>query len=487
MAKTAGSDLALPSRVLMFMAFAGMSVVNYAFGLAAGWLLAPGDFGLLAFTMTVLTVAGLLLSSGFAWSLTHALVDANTDRRAALVRGAAAANLLIALAISAGVLLLFSMGPLRRGLETWTVAALVAATLLPLSLLTITRAAAQGNERYGALATLLVMETIIKAAAGLGLVLLGFGAAGAVAGFMVGSLGTALVGVVYLRRKLGVSLRGEMRFPQFGMAGGMFAALLGLALLLNLDIIALKLFSVGDRAEVGRYQAGIVLANMPYYLLMAMIPILFNQVARTRQLSKTLPHVVETLQLALIVLLPIEMVPALYPQAFLGLLFPAVYASGAATLRILAGGNSAIMLVAILSATFQAAGKPWIAGRVLLAVAACEAILLRIVAPNQHGIGVATIFLLATTSALLILGVIYWSRLGVRPSGQVLAWLVRYVGALAAGALAGTGVMALTGNLYVALILAGVAYLAAVLALKLVSVVQLRQATTRPPVASGGE
>ena len=151
-------------------------------------------------------------------------------------------------------------------------AGLVTATLPLLSLVAITRAAAQGCERFGALAGLLVVETGIKAVAGLGLVAAGYGALGGIAGFFIGALGTALLGVVYIMRSLGVRPWGVMERPELRTAGALFAALLGMALLLNLDTMGMKLLLPADRSAVGRYQAGIILANMPYYLLTATIP-----------------------------------------------------------------------------------------------------------------------------------------------------------------------------------------------------------------------
>jgi O-antigen/teichoic acid export membrane protein len=86
----------------------------------------PGDFGWLAFAQTILLVAGLVLQSGFSWSLARAVANAGVARRATLARGALLANLALATGLGAAVLALFALGPLRPGLETGTVAAIVA-------------------------------------------------------------------------------------------------------------------------------------------------------------------------------------------------------------------------------------------------------------------------------------------------------------------------------------------------------------------------
>lgn len=468
-----GDHAGVPSRVIMFTSFAGMSAVNYAFGLAAGWLLAPGDFGLLAFTQTILTIGGMVLNSGFAWSLTADVVGAGAVSRAKAVRGAAIANGLLALGISLMVFGLFAAGLLRAGFENWQVAALVIVELPLLSFVAIARAAAQGSEHFGMLAALFLVETGIKAAAGIGFVLAGFGAAGAVAGFLVGSLCANVLGAVYLVRRLGIKPWGAITRPHFGKAGAMFAALLGLALLLNLDTIGLKLFFPGDRAAVGQYQAGIVLANTPYYLLTAMIPIFFTQIARVKQIGRSLPTVAEGLRLAAIVLLPIEAALAAFPATFLRILFPAPYLAGADTLRILALANGAIILVAIFSTAFQASGQALVPGRILLAVTACEAVVLRFVVPAYHGVGAASTFLTATTVALALLGGSYYARLDGRPLRGALTWLSRYALALIVGSAVCAIGLRLSGNDLVAIALGGASYAAAVFALRLISLPSL--------------
>ncbi len=458
----------LPPRTAMLLAFAGMSIVNYAFGLVMGWLLVPGDFGLLAFVQTLLTIGGILLNSGFTWSLAARLVHAAPAERNALVRGAGAGNLLLALALAAILLLLYALGPFRAGLESWTVALLVAGTLPALAVLTIARATVQGHEHFGMLAVLLAGEVGVKAAAGIALVRLGYGPEGAIAGFLVGSVVAALIGVGYLVLKLGFRPWGRLRRPELGEAGAMGAALLGMALLLHLDVMGLKLLA-GDRAAVGHYQAGIVLANMPYYLLTALIPVLFTQLARERELRRTGPGVAEVLRFALTVLFPLEAALALFPGWFLGLLFPEAYGGGVETLRILAIANAAVILVAILATAFQATGRAASVGRTLLAITAAEAVALRLVVPVQGSRGAALVFLAAALVAAVALAAEYRMRLGEGLPVAARRWLAKYGLAGGLGLAAVLLVHALKGSDLAALVAAGAVYAPLVLGLRLIS------------------
>ena len=482
-----GRRLAFSPRLIKLISFTCMSVVNYAFGLATGWLLVPGDFGLVAFVQTVLTITGLILNSGFAWSLTAALVGTDQARRAALARGALGANLLLALALSAVIVLLFGLGPLQPGLETWPIAALVALTLPLMAYIAIARATVQGIERFALLALIWIVETVCKAAAGVGLVLAGFGAAGAIAGFLVGALVATILAVALLSGRLNIRPWGTAQRPALRAARDMFGALLGMALLLNLDLVALKLFGGGDRAAVGYYQAGIVLANMPYYLTTAMIPVLFTQIARMKQIGQTGAVVGEALALVLVLILPIEIVLALAPETILGLLFPSAYGAGAAALRILAGGNSAIIVVAILSAAFQAAGNARIPARVLLTIVTLEAAALWSVAPIWGATGVAAVFSAATLTTLLGLALAYGSALGFQTMRPALGWLAKYAVALSVGGVIAAGVFAIGKLILLALGVGGSAYLCAALYLRLVHVPRLNLPARRLASAAKGK
>src|SRR5918993_1513257 len=137
-----------PPRLVMLISFGGTSALNYSFSIIMGWLLLPGDFGWLAFAQATILVAGLVLQQGFTWSLARAVANANGSRRDALVRGALVANLVLALAMGATVGCLYVAGPLRTGLETGTVAAIVALTFLFISLAATARGCAQGSERF---------------------------------------------------------------------------------------------------------------------------------------------------------------------------------------------------------------------------------------------------------------------------------------------------------------------------------------------------
>jgi O-antigen/teichoic acid export membrane protein len=449
----------LSPRVMMLITFVGMSAINYAFGFAAAWLLAPGDFGLLAFSQTILTMTALVLNSGFTWSLAAALVGAGGEHRARLVRGTGLGNFLLALLMGLAILAFYAIGPLKPGLETWHIALLVAGSLPLLALVATARATLQGSECFGAFASLWLIETVTKATAGIGLVIAGYGVVGAVAGFFIGSLLASLFGLFILFKKFRITPFGARQGLSFQKTSAMFSALLGMALLLNMDTLALKLFSFGDRAIVGYYQAGIILANIPYYMMTAMFPVIFTQIVRKKTIRDSAVVVGDTFRLALIVMVPVEALLALFPQTFLHLLFPAAYLAGAPALRLLALGNTAIILVAVLSTVFQGVGSASTAGRTLIGVAVIEAVLLGMAVPKWHSAGASALFLVATSTTLLILGIRYLAQLDHSTVQAGFHWFGKYCITVIMSIFAGGLILALFKNDWFAIVTGGSTFL----------------------------
>lgn len=428
----------LSPRLVMFAAVGATSALNYAFGLAMGWLLAPGNYGLLAFAQTLLLLAGLIFQSGFSWSLAREVVRAEEpDERSALVRGALAAN--VAIAAVAGIVLvaLFAAGPLRGGFERWPVAVIAALCLPFISVAATARGCAQGSDRFGTVAAIGLTEMSCKLLSGTALVLLGFGVSGAIAGFLIGACCSAGLGLSRLYRGFGVGLRRKIKLPEVRAAGAMFGALLGISMLLNLDLAGLKLLSP-DRAAAGYYQAALMISNAPYYLVSAaLLPVLFVQLARQNNLPATREVMGETLGLVVALVVPFEFVLMVVPGQVLTTFFPASYSQGAQTLRWLAVGNALLILTAIFSAAFQAVGRANVSALILLSATLAEPFALWAVVPAYGSVGAVLVFVAAVSlSALCLLG-IYLHQTGIPEIGTVALWSLRYAAAVGAGLAAG--------------------------------------------------
>lgn len=478
----------LSPRFILFVMVGGTSVLNYAFALVMGWMLRPGDYGLLAFSQSLLLVGGLVLGSGFAWSLARDMVKADEPgERDALVRGALLANFLLATAMSVALVILFVAGPLKSGFEQWPIVIVVALALPFMSLLSIARGCAQGSERFGIFASIGFTEISFKMVGGVALTLLGFGALGAVTGFLVGAICSTALGFRQLTHTIGVRLRGSLGSVDIRASMAMFGALLGLSMLLSLDLIGLKLLSP-ERALVGYYQAGLVLTNAPYYLVAsAMLPILFVQLARYENISATQESLGETLGLTVALILPFELALAIFPKEALVTFFPDIYAPGAPALRILAIGNALLILAAIFSAAFQAVGRARIPARIILAVILAEPFALWAIVPSWHAIGAAWIFTVAALISLLCLVTAYLWQSGLECLRQVAPWILRY--ALALGVGLATGGITLGLGVVPAASIGGVCYLIAATLLRIIHPLAMlpEGISLRKPAATSGK
>ncbi len=446
----------------MVAGFGATSIINYIFALSMGWLLRPGDYGLLSFSQTLILLTALILNSGIAWSLTATLAQTTPDKHAAYIRGAYLGNLGLAILLSVIIGILFATGSLTEGFEDWRIVFVVLSAIPFLAAVAVANAAFRGRQRFMALAFNQVLEIMLKASAGIILVLCGAGVVGAIVGFLVGAMVSAIVSGWRTMHVFGEPLIGPVAWPNRTATADMFAALLGMAVILNLDIIMLKLLGV-DRALTGIYQAAIVLANTPYYLATALLAVLFAQLARERNFTHRADYIAKMLRNILIYLTPFELVLVLVPKSVLMIVFPASYASAASILPFLAIGNSALMLLATFATAFQATGKARISAKMLLMTISLEFISLVIFVPSGGAVAAALGFSAACFSALIVHAAIYVRAIEDIDYRLILNWALRYVACLMVAMFSVVALLKLTDSLWVILSVSTLFYLAALI------------------------
>lgn len=467
----AGRRLRLGPEALLLAAFAGVSGLNYGYSIAGGWLLTPAQFGVLAFTMSVLLVAGMVLHLGIPTSLAAALARADADERKALVRGASMLNMGIGCVTGLALLLLFGVGLLRPGMESWGVASCLAASLPFVGFIAVVFATGQGLGRFAVSASVQLIEVVARMVIGVILMVLGAATTGALGGVVAGAAFASAVGLVQVVRRLGqASLRGPVRLPSLTLAGGVFAAQLGLVLLLVLDLLTLKLVTHDGSGRVGFYQAALVLTNAPYYLVVsAVVPVLFARAARVGDLLEVRAVLIEAGRRAALVVLPVELALLAGPEKALTLFFPSEYATAAEPLRLLAVGNALLVGCAILSSVFQAVGRARTAAAVLLGLASLEPVVLVPAIERAGMTGAALVFTLAAATGFALLRITYGRAIGRLPRSPS-RWTRRFLGALLASAAAGGAGILATEKIFAAWGLATIAYGALVMALHLLDV-----------------
>jgi O-antigen/teichoic acid export membrane protein len=296
---------------------------NYAFNVVMALLLGPEAYGALAALLALVlvgSVPGLALQAVVARRVAlagsgRAPSDAAWPGARWLVGRAGLALMLVTVAIGPGLVLFLHLDSAVPVL--W-----LALALAPTPLLFAVQGLLQGQERFGALAAVLLAGAGVKLAIGLALVAAGLGVSGAMAGVTAGGVLAALAGLRLAGRggrvagpggvgPGGVDSHGNQTpgsatlpsgapppegaaaarpqgaaaaRPQGAAAarphstwwrevGGATTGLLGLFLLANVDVLLARHYL--DRAAAGRYALGAVVAKIAFWAPQFVVTVIF--------------------------------------------------------------------------------------------------------------------------------------------------------------------------------------------------------------------
>lgn len=259
--------------MVIAVAMAVMNVTTYAFTILAARLLGPVEYGALAAVMGLLLVLNVL-SLGLQATGARRVAAAPADRariEAELLR----TTYRCALAVGALALLASPVVVALLDLESWGVAALIAVTIVPLTVMGGQAGVLQGERRWFPLAA-------IYLAVGLGRI--GFGTValvlrpdtfGAMVGVALGAFAPAVVGAWALHR------RRVVESPETPHPFGRLLretvhnshALLAFFALTNVDVIVAR--TVLDERQAGLYAGGLILAKAVLFLPQFVVVIAF--------------------------------------------------------------------------------------------------------------------------------------------------------------------------------------------------------------------
>ncbi len=259
--------------------------LDYLFNIAAGRLLTPAEFSIvvaLAAIGQILVVGSRVIQTVVARFISRFEAREKEGRRTtaffkAMFRAAwrwGALALIIALLLSY---------PIAKFLHIDDIAPVVALAVATLFMVVrpVVGGTLQGVQRFGALGAVQVIQAGSRLILGVLLILLGWGAFGAVVALPISS-GLALIfGYYFLRRILApeegarhdVSLGDLFQYSSFAAIG-----LIGFALLINMDAILVRRFFDPDQA--GNYSAAITLGKVIQFFPLAIIMLLFPKAAQ---------------------------------------------------------------------------------------------------------------------------------------------------------------------------------------------------------------
>ena len=326
-----------------------VSLLNYAYTLILLWLLPTREFAEVGSISALLLICGTISGAALPWVLAQEVLRSRDDRSrrriavtfclfATVLQGAAAGLATCLIVVH------YASGPV------------VAAAFCSVLLIFLAATAAgyfQGLQRFRLIAMLRVAEVVVKVGAGVGLVALGAGASGAVAGFALGAGLVAGVGLAYMAPDITWSWSALAGRSLWGSTQGLMAIQAGVAVLASMDVVIGSLV-LGTAPALATYQAANILGRVPVFIGAALSIVIFPKMIN----GHGHPRVVirDTVSLYLSLCVPITLVTATLPASVVGSLFPARYGDVGAILPWTAVAGLVMGAVNLTTTYFQAAG-----------------------------------------------------------------------------------------------------------------------------------
>ncbi|MGN6577279.1 MAG: oligosaccharide flippase family protein [Nocardioides sp.] len=270
---------ALRSGAVIAVAMGVMNLTTYAFTILAARLLGPVEYGALAAVMGLLLVLNVLSLGLQATGARR--VAAAPGGRAAIEREVMRTTYRCALVLGAISLAASPLVVTLLNLDSWLVAALIAVTVVPLTVMGGQAGILQGERRWGPLALIYLGVGVGRLAFGLVALLLAPDNLGAMVGVTVGAFVPAAAGYWALRRTaLSAPAPKDPPPGTVGPVGGVLRetfhnshALLAFFALSNVDVLIAR--SVLDEHLAGLYAAGLILTKAVLFLPQFVVVIVF--------------------------------------------------------------------------------------------------------------------------------------------------------------------------------------------------------------------
>ncbi|HJR50409.1 MAG TPA: hypothetical protein VJ794_04835 [Gemmatimonadales bacterium] len=263
-----------------------MNVGTYAFTMIAARLLGPRDYGALAAVMgllLVLSVLALALQATAARRVAAAPGDLSEIESQILV-----ASYRSALVLAAVTLLLVPVVTHVLRLDTWVTAVLVAATVVPMTVMGGQAGVLQGERRWHALAAIYLALGLGRLLFGVVAMLLRPDPVGAMIGVAVGAVVPAVIGHLALRHPSRRAASPVIPVQQASDRGVLHElghsshALLAFFALSNADVLIAR--GALDDRQSGLYAAGLILAKavlfLPQFVTVLAFPAMSSPQAR---------------------------------------------------------------------------------------------------------------------------------------------------------------------------------------------------------------
>jgi O-antigen/teichoic acid export membrane protein len=341
-------------------------VLNYVFGVSLSWFLTTAQFGILGVAQSLLLLIALAVGSGFAWTTNHDLaVHGMNEQNGRRFRTSFVANTVLGTMIAFLLWITYNSGFLPLGPAYKTIIPLVGLTTILLSARSVLNGAARGLSWFNPVALNLVGEVVVKILFGMWVVALGAGVSGVMLGFTIGA-GLSLLHSFWITRKDNLWWgKGWFEKRVLGETAPIFIGMISTALMLNLDVLGLKLLAPSGQGDemAGYYQAAVILSRAPVFIAQAITLVIFTYVAKSSQSVQSDEdkinqsyYLYSILRTWYRLLLPVSLILVLAPEAILSIFFPPNYGGVAPALRVSGLGTILLALVTLLNGYYQATG-----------------------------------------------------------------------------------------------------------------------------------
>ncbi len=381
---------------IMIVALIISSLFNYLYQVVMGILLPKHEFGILGVALSIFYIAAVLTQNTFSWSGTRRMAS-SLHEAPKILRTTIAGNFTLAFLASL-IILYYSYRS-----ETYLIPnMLVVAALLLSALVNSYASLLRAMKKFSQLASANVMSAFLKLFFAVILVILGTGAVGGIAGFLI-SIAAVLVYLAYHATR--IELPPSKGFVKDMIPETFFVSIifLGITFIVNSSIVFMRWFS-GSDVLAGDYNAALTIARGPFFITAALITVLFPYISSHS--NRREEYAFQSIKYIILFVFPVCISMAVDPATWLNLFFAKKYMNGAEVLMLLSVGMGFVSLAFMISSNLVAFEK-------LKVPAACLFIasIVQVAVVSLNGDPVTSaLSVVASSTVAAVLLVVYYAR-----------------------------------------------------------------------------
>ncbi len=260
-----------------------------------------------------------------------------------------------------------------------------------------------GRKRFLAQSALDMTYSTLKLVFIVGLVWLGYGVGGGVAGFALAAISVLMVSALVAGKGTNA---GEVRASELiRFQAYLLAFTFVLNLLQKVDLILVKALSSPETSiadlNAGSYSAAINVANLTYQVIISVTFVIFPLVSQStfeQDRDKTRGYIANTVRYTLIVMALLATLFSANASEVLRVIYPQSYQDASGALSVVAFGMLGFGLLQVMTTIISASGRPTVSLLIGVATFGVSVLLNSMLIPSRGIVGAA----ISTTVAMLI-------------------------------------------------------------------------------------